>query len=80
MNRKENAFRKSIKKLLDMTGTSFRGIELACRRCKQQAFARDLSIAAGLGGWTSIRRVRGPHYSGLCMDCSPQPKRQRSTR
>jgi hypothetical protein len=77
MNRKTMSFRQHIEALLQMTGTSFHGIALKCRRCKQEALARDLTMAAGLGGWTSIRRVRGPRYSGLCIDCSKREPQKR---
>jgi hypothetical protein len=35
---------------------------------------RSTASAAGLGGWTDIRDVLGPHSSGLCIDCSKGQK------
>ena len=65
-----HALKRMMDLVLQSTGRSFQGIHLQCRRCREQALARDVETAEGLGGWTTLRKCRGPHYSGLCIDCS----------
>jgi hypothetical protein len=77
MSRKRSVFMKQVDRLLRQVGLSFQGVHLRCRSCGDEALAKDTACAREWGGWTKLRHLRGPHYSGLCIDCSKREPRKR---
>jgi hypothetical protein len=71
--RRRKSFRKELDRLLMAHGRHFKGIALQCRHCGEPAYAATVEMAQTFG-WSAIRHVKGPNYTGLCIDCGKKPK------
>jgi hypothetical protein len=77
MPRRTESLEKQWQRMLH--SRSGRWLHLTCRSCGTEGHAASLEIADILGGWSNLKRQRPGHYAGLCVECSPLPKRRKDT-
>jgi hypothetical protein len=68
-----DSLRNQLDRLLTRLDLHFQGIALRCRRCDETAYAATVELAETFG-WSALRHVKGPNYTGLCVHHGKKPK------
>lgn len=66
-HRKSKAPKIKVGSVSTARGLNFQGIRLRCRKCGEIAFAAKVEVAL-MFGWSAVRHLRGPCYTGRCID------------